>query len=71
MLQILSMIHLHSKSELKEQKLIALYFFLSFFLSFFFHKEKVSFQDQLNNSLFLASHLRLVLGQLPLSSSVS
>lgn len=52
MLQILSMIHLHSKSELKEQELIA--------LSFFFpQRKKVSFQAQLNNFLFLASHSRL------------
>ena len=53
MLQILSMIHLHSKSELKEQELIALSFFL------FPQRKKVSFQAQLNNFLFLASHSRL------------
>lgn len=54
MLQILSMIHLHSKSELKEQELIALSFFF-----LFPQRKKVSFQAQLNNFLFLASHSRL------------
>ena len=55
MLQILSMIHLHSKSELKKQELIA----LSFFFSTHTHTKKLSFQAQLNNFLFLASHSRL------------
>ena len=52
MLQILSMICLQSKSELKEQELIVCFFFPP-------QRKKISFQAQLNNFLFLASQSRL------------
>ena len=54
MLQILSMIHLHSKPELKEQELIWLYSF-----SFFPTKKKGKFSSPTEQFPFFASHSRL------------